>query len=62
MSSEKTSLWEQELKQCPARNPRTAGFFTIRGIPTSIVFRGGKETDRLTGAVPKAQLEKLLSG
>ena len=42
------------------RNPRTAGSFNIRGIPTTIVFRGGKESGRLVGAVPKAGLEKLL--
>lgn len=42
------------------RNPQTAGSFNIRGIPTSIVFRGGKETARQTGAVPKSELVKLL--
>jgi thioredoxin 2 len=42
------------------RNPRTAGSFNIRGIPTTIVFRGGKEAGRQTGAVPKAELERLL--
>jgi thioredoxin 2 len=42
------------------RNPRTAGSFNIRGIPTTIVFRGGKEAARQTGAVPKAGLETLL--
>jgi thioredoxin 2 len=43
------------------RNPRTAGSFNIRGIPTTIVFRGGREAKRQTGAVPKSELEKLLS-
>lgn len=42
------------------RNPRTAGSFNIRGIPTTIVFRGGKEAARQTGAVPKVELERLL--
>ena len=42
------------------RSPRTAGSFNIRGIPTTIVFRGGKEAARQTGAVPKAELERLL--
>ena len=32
----------------------------IRGIPTSIVFKGGKEVARQVGAVPKAGLEALL--
>jgi thioredoxin 2 len=34
--------------------------FGIRGIPTSIVFKGGKEVARRVGAVPKAGLEELL--
>jgi thioredoxin 2 len=41
-------------------SPRTAGSFNIRGIPTTIVFRGGKESGRLTGAAPKGELERLL--
>jgi thioredoxin 2 len=34
--------------------------YGIRGIPTSIVFRGGKEVARQVGAVPRAGLEALL--
>ena len=34
--------------------------FGIRGIPTSIVFKDGKEFARRVGAVPKAGLEELL--
>jgi thioredoxin 2 len=34
--------------------------FNVRGIPTTIVFRGGKEANRITGAVKHAELEKLL--
>src|SRR3954465_8959430 len=41
------------------RHQRTAGGFGIRGIPTSIVFRGGKEVSRQVGAVPKAGLDAL---
>jgi thioredoxin 2 len=40
---------------------RTAGGFDIRGIPTSIVFKNGKEVARQTGAVPKKALEQLLA-
>ena len=43
------------------RAQRTAGGFDIRGIPTVIVFKGGKEVARQTGAVPKAGLEQLLA-
>jgi thioredoxin 2 len=40
---------------------RTAGGFNIRGIPTVLVFKGGKESARQTGAVPKKALEALLA-
>src|SRR6478609_4675425 len=43
------------------RNQRTAGGFNIRGIPTSNVFRQGKEIARQVGAVPKKGLEDLLA-
>ena len=39
---------------------RAAQPFGIRGIPTTIVFKGGKEVGRRVGAVPKAGLEELL--
>jgi thioredoxin 2 len=42
------------------RAQKTASGFNIRGIPTTIVFRGGKEVARLTGAAPKRALEELL--
>ncbi len=42
--------------------PSTSQRFQVRGIPTTIVFRDGKEYARLTGAVPYAELEKLLGG
>jgi thioredoxin 2 len=43
------------------RNQRTAGGFSIRGIPTSILFHRGKEVARQVGAVPKSGLESLLA-
>ena len=42
------------------RAQRAASGFQIRGIPTTIVFRGGKEAARQTGAVPYPALEALL--
>jgi thioredoxin 2 len=42
------------------RAPRTAGEFQIRGIPTVIVFRGGREVERQSGAMPLLALESLL--
>jgi thioredoxin 2 len=43
------------------RSQRTAGSLGIRGIPTAIVFKGGREVARQSGAVPKAVLEQLLT-
>jgi thioredoxin 2 len=42
------------------RAQRAASGFNIRGIPTTIVFKGGKEVARQTGAVPKPMLAKML--
>ena len=39
---------------------RTASGFAIRGIPTTIVFRGGKEVARQSGAIPLEGLKQLL--
>ncbi|HEY5547648.1 MAG TPA: thioredoxin [Gemmatimonadaceae bacterium] len=40
--------------------PATSQRFQVRGIPTTIVFREGKESARVTGAVPYAALEKMI--
>ncbi|MEO8337753.1 MAG: thioredoxin [bacterium] len=40
---------------------RTASRFQIRGIPTSIVFKNGREVKRQTGAVPLATLRGMLT-
>lgn len=40
--------------------PGAAQPFGIRGIPTSIVFKGGKEVARHVGAMQKPGLEELL--
>ena len=42
------------------RSQQTAGGFNIRGIPTTIVFRAGKEAARYTGAMQKLGLEDLI--
>jgi thioredoxin 2 len=43
------------------RAPQIANSFNIRGIPTSIVFKGGREVARHTGAAPAPVLEALLA-
>src|SRR3989304_9016196 len=40
-------------------NPATPGKYGVRGIPTLILFKGGKVVDQLAGAVPKNQKKKL---
>ncbi len=37
-------------------NPITAGRFGVRAIPTMILFKGGKEAQRLVGYMPKERL------
>ncbi len=49
------------LKLDTDRNPVTGQRFGIRGIPTLILFRGGKEMSRKVGAVPPAELDAFLN-
>jgi thioredoxin 1 len=37
-------------------NPISAGRYGVRAIPTMILFKGGKETERLVGYSPKERL------
>ncbi len=41
-------------------NPKTPANYGVRGIPTLILFKGGKVVDQLVGAVPKNQLENMV--
>jgi thioredoxin len=43
------------------RSPRTASGFNIRGIPTTIVFKNGREMARQTGALRSDELKRLLT-
>jgi thioredoxin 1 len=38
-------------------NPQAASKLGIRGIPTLILFTGGREVDRVVGALPKGALQ-----
>jgi thioredoxin 2 len=41
-------------------NPATAARFDIRSIPTLLVMAGGREVDRIVGALPKAAIRQRL--
>jgi len=41
-------------------NPATASRFNVRSIPTLLVFKGGKEVDRIVGAQPKSEHKRRL--
>lgn len=42
-------------------NPGISNKFVIKSIPTMLIFKNGKQVDRLTGALPKAEIERKLS-
>ena len=42
-------------------NPNSAAQFGVRGIPTMILFKGGKEVDRLVGNQPKEAILDLFN-
>lgn len=48
------------LKLDTDKNPATGQRFGVRGIPTLIAFRGGKEVSRRAGAVPPAELDRFV--
>lgn len=41
-------------------NPQTPMKYGIMGIPTLIIFKDGKEAERIVGAVPKAMILRKL--
>lgn len=43
-------------------NPASAGAWQIRSIPTLILFRQGKEADRVSGALPASALDQWIAG
>lgn len=42
-------------------NPMTPGRFGVRGIPTLVVFKDGKETGRRVGAMQKSKIVEWLN-
>jgi len=41
-------------------NPSTSQRYGIKGIPTMILFKGGKEEERIVGATSKEALSRLI--
>lgn len=41
-------------------NPATAAAYEIRGIPTLILFSGGKEVERVIGATSKESISRMI--
>jgi thioredoxin 1 len=41
-------------------NGETAGSYGVMSIPTIILFKNGQEAERVVGAVPRSELEKLI--
>ncbi|MBF0475155.1 MAG: thioredoxin [Deltaproteobacteria bacterium] len=41
-------------------NPKTAGQYGIRAIPTLILYKGGQIAEQITGAVSKTQIENAI--
>jgi thioredoxin 1 len=43
-------------------NPMTPNEYSVRGIPTMILFRDGKPVDTKVGALPKTALKSWIAG
>jgi thioredoxin 1 len=41
-------------------NPATAMRYQVRGIPTLLLFKGGKVVDQRVGAMPKPDVKKMI--
>ena len=41
-------------------NPATSMRYNIRGIPTLLLFKGGKVVDQRVGAMPKPDVKKMI--
>ncbi|PTT78569.1 thioredoxin [Pelomonas sp. HMWF004] len=42
------------------QNPKSAEQFSVRGLPTLVILRNGKEVDRVVGTQSKTRLAALL--
>jgi thioredoxin 1 len=41
-------------------NNGTASRYNVRGIPTILLFKGGRVVDQKVGALPKSELTKMI--
>jgi thioredoxin-like negative regulator of GroEL len=41
-------------------NPQTASRLGVRSIPTLVLFKDGREVDRLVGPLPKQEIRRRL--
>lgn len=41
-------------------NQKTAAQYSVRSIPTLIMFKGGKSVDQIVGLVSKAKMEEMI--
>jgi thioredoxin len=41
-------------------NPATAARFGLQSIPTLLIFKGGREVDRIVGVQPKSEISRRL--
>ena len=48
------------LKMNVDENINSPGRYNIRGIPTLLIFKGGQVAEQIVGAMPKANIEKVL--
>jgi thioredoxin 1 len=39
-------------------NPETSMKYSVRAIPTLLIFKGGKPVDQIVGAVPKREIKR----
>ncbi len=54
-------LKAQFVKVNTEANPQLGGQFGIRSIPTMVIFKGGKEVDRVSGALSADQIRQWVS-
>jgi thioredoxin len=58
MAAERTDVTFAKLNV--DENPRTAAEYKVQGIPLLVLLRDGAEVGRVTGAVPRGQIEAAI--